>query len=996
MKVSDNAMAVLKKRYLLKNESGRVAETPDEMLKRVARAVSEPEEDYAGTAGRAHWEQEFYHLMADGLFLPNSPTLMNAGTPVGQLAACFVVPVGDSIAEIFEALKDMAIIHQSGGGTGFSFSSLRPDGDMVKSTRGVASGPLSFIKVFDTATDVIKQGGRRRGANMGILRVDHPDIVDFIKAKKEPGVLENFNLSVAVTDAFLEAVKHDGKFELINPRTGRKKKTVEARKLFDLIVETAWATGDPGLIFIDEMNRHNPTPALGNFASTNPCVSGDALVATDRGLLRMDDIAESRAGGRLSVITDDRVSSESRTSENSTTVMVRTRAVPKTGVSVNPVAAAWLTGIRQTIRVVTKCGYEIDVTPDHRIMTTDGWKAAGDLIPEKDRVLIQSSRGGFGQSCSLPFLVERKTRGRNGRTYTNNLPYVWSQELGWTLGWLTGDGWLRAGDKDCRVGFVFGSKDKRVLDLLRPILNDWYGKDIRAIARNDSTVHLSYHSRMFVEFFQQLGIKNVKSRDKRVPDALFAAPEQAVIGFLQALFTADGTIGIQQKNQTTYIRLTSVSEYLLKDVQKLLLYLGIKCKIYDRARKMTSTFTYVNKKGDVKSYQGSSQLYELQISRNNLPVFLKEIGFLGGRHADKVERLAQKTYYSDKFEDVVDDVFLSKSQAVYDLTEPITHSFIANGFVVSNCGEQPLLPYESCNLGSLKLTSFIDQGVLDSDRLREAVFTAVRFLDDVIDVNRFPLPAIEEITRNGNRKIGLGVMGLAEAFIELGLAYGSPESLDFAGHTMHYIQKTAWEASAELAEQRGSFPNFAGSVWEKRGYERFRNATVTTIAPTGTISLIAGTSSGIEPYFALSYTRRALDGALLPEYNAQFVKAAEKRGFLTDEIKAAVAAYGSLKTIEGVPDDVKRLFVTALDLEPDVHVRMQAAFQLHTDNAVSKTVNLPEDAGVDDVRRVYLLAHELKCKGITIYRYGTKKQQVLVLGPDFDSPEDCRSHYCPA
>ncbi len=582
MRISDNALAVLKKRYLLKDESGHAIEEPDEMFRRVARAVAEPEENYTGATGRAKTEEEFYRLMADGLFLPNSPTLMNAGTPVGQLAACFVVPVGDSIAEIFEALKDMAIIHQSGGGTGFSFSSLRPEGDMVKSTRGVASGPLSFMKIFDTATDIIKQGGRRRGANMGILRVDHPDIFDFIKAKTEPGVLENFNLSVAVTDAFMEEVKRDGRFELKNPRTGRKKKTVEARKLFDLIVKTAWATGDPGLIFIDEMNRHNPTPGLGDFASTNPC------------------------------------------------------------------------------------------------------------------------------------------------------------------------------------------------------------------------------------------------------------------------------------------------------------------------------------------------------------------------------------------------------------------------------GEQPLLPYESCNLGSLKLTSFIKNGVFDSDRLRDAVQTAVRFLDDVIDVNRFPLPAIEKITRNGNRKIGLGVMGLAEALIDLGLVYGSPESIDFAGHTMKFIRQTGWETSAVLAEERGSFPNFAGSIWEKRGYKRFRNATVTTIAPTGTISLIAGTSSGIEPYFALSYTRRALDGALLPEYNAQFIKAAEQRGFLTDEIKAGVAAYGSLKTIKGVPDDIKKLFVTALDLEPDVHVRMQAAFQLYTDNAVSKTVNLPEDAGVEDVRRVYLLAHELKCKGITIYRYGTKKQQVLILGPDFDSPEDCRSHYCPA
>lgn len=582
MRVSDNAMTVLEKRYLLKDASGNAIESPDGMLRRVAAAVAQPEENYGGAAARAEKEEAFYKMMADDLFLPNSPTLMNAGTPVGQLAACFVIPVGDSISEIFEALRDMAMIHQSGGGTGFSFSALRPEGDKVKSTRGVASGPISFMKVFDAATEVIKQGGRRRGANMGILRVDHPDIVDFITAKKTPGVLENFNLSVAVTDAFMEAAQKGADWHLVNPRTGRQKKKVYAAELFELIVNTAWETGDPGLIFIDEMNRHNPTPALGEFASTNPC------------------------------------------------------------------------------------------------------------------------------------------------------------------------------------------------------------------------------------------------------------------------------------------------------------------------------------------------------------------------------------------------------------------------------GEQPLLPYESCNLGSLNLASFIKGETLDSDKLRDSIITAVRFLDDVIDVNKFPLPEIEKITRDGNRKIGLGVMGLAEAFIKLGLVYGSPESLDFARHIMKFIRETGWEASEALAEERGSFPNFKGSIWEARKFKKFRNATVTTIAPTGTISLIAGTSSGIEPYFALSYTRRALDGALLPEYNAQFIKMAEKRGFLNDEIKAGVAAYGSVKTLKGVPDDFKRLFVTALDLEPDVHVRMQAAFQLFTDNAVSKTVNLPETATVEDVSRVYKLAHELKCKGITIYRYGSKIKQVLVLGPEFDSPEDCRSHYCPA
>lgn len=580
MNVTDNALTVLKKRYLLKDENGEVIETPDEMFRRVARAVAAAESRFGGDVPES--EQRFYELMSGSFFMPNSPTLMNAGTPVGQLAACFVIPVGDSMEEIFTALKDMAIIHQSGGGTGFSFSRLRPEGDFVRSTRGIASGPLSFMRVFDVATDIIKQGGRRRGANMGIMRADHPDIVDFIKSKKKKGALENFNISVAATDAFMEAARTGANFDLVNPRTGLAVKSVDAGKLYKLIVDTAWATGDPGLVFIDEMNRHNPTPALGDFESTNPC------------------------------------------------------------------------------------------------------------------------------------------------------------------------------------------------------------------------------------------------------------------------------------------------------------------------------------------------------------------------------------------------------------------------------GEQPLLPYESCNLGSINLAAYIRGGALDSDALAATVVDTVRFLDDVIEVNVFPLPEIEAITRNGNRKIGLGVMGLAEALIKLGIAYGSSESLDFARHVMAFIRDRAWETSAALGEARGSFPNFAGSIWEKRGYAAMRNATVTTIAPTGTIALIAGTSSGIEPYFALSYARQALDGAVLPEYNRQFLETAESRGFLTDDLKAAVAAYGTVQNMPEVPDDVKKLFVTALDLPAEAHVRMQAAFQLFTDNAVSKTVNLSQDATAEDVDRVYSLAYEMKCKGITIYRYGSKGEQVLTLGPDFDSPEDCRSHYCPA
>jgi len=568
--LTETALHVLERRYLKKDKQGQVIETPEEMFRRVARAIASAELIYdpKANARAMEVEEEFYRLMANLEFLPNSPTLMNAGRELGQLSACFVLPVDDSMESIFDAVKYTALIHKSGGGTGFSFSRLRPEKDRVGSTGGIASGPVSFMRVFDTATDVIKQGGTRRGANMAILRVDHPDIMNFITAKEDMTVLTNFNLSVAVTEQFMEALKAGTDYNLINPYT-KETEAKNAEEVFDRIVDMAWKTGDPGVVFIDRINDDNPTKHLGDIESTNPC------------------------------------------------------------------------------------------------------------------------------------------------------------------------------------------------------------------------------------------------------------------------------------------------------------------------------------------------------------------------------------------------------------------------------GEQPLLPYESCNLASINLARMMrntnGSAEIDDSKLAQTVRTAVRFLDNVIDVNKFPLPQIEEKTKL-TRKIGLGIMGFADMLVMLGVSYDSEEALKVAEDVMTDIQRYATEASEELAKERGAFPVFEGSVFDIPDGPRVRNATRTTIAPTGTLSMIAGCSSGIEPLFALSYTKTVLDGTPFIEVNPYFEEAARKEGFYSEELMQKLADGAHLNDIDGVPEEAKRLFVTAHEISPEWHVKMQAAFQKSTHNAVSKTINFPQEATRDDVARAYRLAYEEGLKGITIYRDRSRDVQVLTTG----------------
>jgi len=963
-KWSKQALRVLKERYLWKNNKGKIIETPEGMIYRVAQEAAQ---------GQKSWLKRFYRAMVDKDFLPNSPTLMNAGKGNDlQYSACFVIPVIDSIGGIFGAIERAALIHKSGGGTGFSFSSLRPSGAIVGSTGGIASGPVSFMRVFDSATNEIKQGGTRRGANMGVLRVDHPDILEFIECKVSGGIT-NFNISIAITDEFMEALKKNKKYYLRaqpgwpKPRGGKYKGgekigKLSAKGVFDKIVEAAWKTGDPGVIWLDKVNDSpaNPVPKMGPIEATNPCLVGSTLISTDKGLVRLKDIVDKKLTVR--VLTDNRV-------------------LNKKGHQYRPITESWNNGRKEIWQLETKSGFKLKGTADHKIFTQRGWISLGELKIGQDKIFLQAGEGQFGQKKKLPFKVQNERRGKNGQRYQFNFPQEWSKQLGWVLGWLIGDGWLRRDEKDSRVGFTFSEENKLVMKKIKSIVNNWYGRKIVAIKRENGVWHLSYHSKYLIEFFERLGVKPVKAAQKQVPETIFTAPKEAVIGFLQGLFTADGTVGLQLKNRSKYIRLTSKSPLLLEQVQSLLLNLGIFSRIYNRCRPPRRVFPYITKAGERKGYLTDGICFELNIGRTGMEDFIKKIGFLENRHQDNLVKAATISSYSQKFMDLVVGVKnTGKQETVYDLSVSGINSFFAHGLIVHNCGEQPLYPNEACNLGSINLANMVEGKKINWSRLKETIQLAVRFLDNIIDVN--PLP-FKEITKAvlSNRRIGLGVMGWVDMLFELEIPYDSSEAVSLARKVMKFVDKWAWKASEELAEKRGPFPNFKKSIYGN-GKPR-RNATVTTIAPTGSISIIAGCSSGIEPAFALAYTHRT-NGRVLDFINPVFekkalnyrhgreiIKAVKKSGFLT-EVKA--------------PKKLKNIFKTAHEIQWRWHIRTQAAFQKHVDNAVSKTINLSSSAKKEEVRKAYLFSYKAGCRGVTVFRDGCKGEQVLNAGEEKEKP----------
>ncbi|MDI6851082.1 MAG: ribonucleotide reductase N-terminal alpha domain-containing protein [bacterium] len=948
LSLSENALKVLQKRYLLKNENGEIVETPEGMFRRVAKAISEAEKNYPKSPFTVEeLEEKFYEIMTQFYFLPNSPTLMNAGTSLGQLSACFVLPVGDSMEEIFEAIKKTALIHKTGGGTGFSFSRLRPRNDIVKSTGGVASGPVSFMKVFNEATEAVKQGGRRRGANMGILRVDHPDILDFIEAKAKEGELANFNISVAVTDRFMQALEKGEEYELINPRNKEVVGKLSSKEIFDKMVYYAWKNGEPGVIFIDTINKKHPVPGAGEIESTNPCVTADTWVMTADGPYQVKDLI-----GKPFV------------------VVVNGTLYETTG------KGFFSTGIKPVLRLQTKEGYSLRLTPDHKVLkvTKIGksrrifeWVSAQDLKPG-DKVVLH-----------------------NHRAFN-----YWEGELteneGYLLGFLVGDGVIKDESKMLSA-WVDGEEELESVKVMANTFSYVIETPHCSDHKGWTKVKVKNEFRLKLPYLRELAEKfGIRQGNSIITNTIERASSDGYRGFLRGLYDTCGSVQVSGKKGVS-VRLSHTNLELLKTVQRMLLRLGIVSKIYV---KRNAGFNGLSDGKGGKSLYVIRPQYELAISGDNLLMFSEKIGFSDNERAMKLEyalRLYEGRPREESFVATVEEIKPDGYEEVYDVQVPGINAFDGNGFYVHNCGEQPLLPYESCNLGSINLSKFVkgkpayEEGKINSaeealkkidwEKLREIVHLSVHFLDNVIDVNYFPFEEIKQMTLS-NRKVGLGVMGFADMLLQLGVPYSSQDAIKVAEEVMKFIQEEATKKSMELAEYKGSFPNIDKSIYK----HPMRNATLTTIAPTGSISMIADCSSGIEPLFSLAYTKTVLGGENLLYINSHFERSAKALGFYSKELMEEVAGSRSIKDFKGIPESIRKLFDTTFDIEPMQHLRIQAAFQKYVDNAVSKTINMPNSATVEDVARVYREAYYMGLKGLTVYRDGSREEQVIKVAKE--------------
>src|SRR4030043_970093 len=724
-KLTVNSLEVLKARYLLRDEKKNIIETPTRLFKRVAKAIAKVDKTFGENPEKS--EKTFYQMMAKLDFLPNTPTLFNAGTDIGQLPACFVLPVEDSLESIFSTVKNMALIEQTGGGVGFDFSHLRPKGDIVRSTKGIASGPLSFMRVFDVSTEIIKAGGKRRGAMMAILRVDHPDILDFITSKKKPGFLSNFNISAAATDEFMKAVETDSEYWLVNPRNKEKTSKLIAKDVWNLMARSAWQSGDPGVVFIDEINRHNPTPEVGRIESTNPCVTDDAWVMTKDGPRQVKELRNKMF---LAIVNGEEWKSTKE--------------------------GFFETGRKPVYELRTKEGFELRLTGDHNVMAVKKFA--------RWRIVTEWKNAKSLEAGGKVVLNDHQNMSWKGR---------YTEKEGYLIGLLIGDGTIKQ-DKTILSSWGEDAGAKAVRKLVLeyaeelPHRSDFTGW-MKIENRNEYRLSTGYLKKLA----EKLGIGSGK---KTITPEMENASSDFCRGLLRGLFDADGSVqGNRSKGFS--VRLSQSDVNLLKIAQRMLLRLGILAKIYVNRRKEGFSRLPAGK-GKAKNYPRKAN-HELVISKENMLCFRNQIGLGDSDKALRLERILKgykRKMNRERFVATVSSLTLGATEKVYDASIPSINAFDANGFHVHNCGEQPLLPYESCNLGSINLSRMVEVGKIDWDKLKAAVRNAVQFLDDVIDANKYPLLETDKITR-ANRKIGLGVMGFAGMLIKLRVPYDSERAL---------------------------------------------------------------------------------------------------------------------------------------------------------------------------------------------------------------------------
>jgi len=918
----------------------------------------------------------YFNLMAEKRFMPNSPTLFNAGTRLGQLSACFVLPIDDSLAEtpdsIMPIAQKAAIIFHSGGGIGINYSKIRPEGDIVASTYCVASGPVSFMKLIDAVADTIKQGGRRRAANMGILEVWHPDIEKFVRAKEQPGVLENFNISVLIEPSFWEHLERNEPYPLINPRNGKVWGRVNPRHLFRLIAQMAWKTADPGVLFLDNINRRNVLrKALGDIRATNPCVTGDTWVMTAEGPRQVWELV----GRPVELVVNGRVyRSES---------------------------GFFSTGVKPVLRLVTREGYELRLTGDHPVARVTSvrrrwsggrwryevrweWIRAAELRPG-DRVLLNDHRALAGWPGEL------------------------GREEGLLVGALAGDGWITSeGTGRARAVIAAWAADGGAAEVMLeleeaashlPHRRDWAGwvgpHGGRYLMRLSAVTELAL----------RLGLRPGRGGARVVTPELERQSSEFYRGYIRALFDCDGSVqGSHRKGVS--LRLAQSDLNFLKALQRMLLRLGIFSRIY-RRRERGRRFL-PDGRGGMREYETAPQ-YELVISNESLVRFAELIGLSHSEKRRKLQELLaryRRRPNAELFVATVESVVPDGVEEVYDVSVPGINAFDANGLLVHNCGEEPLYEYEVCNLGSVNLHAFVKRvngrAVVDWEALAETVRTAYRFLDNVIDVNNYPLREIDEMAHR-TRRVGLGIMGLADMLYALRIPYNSEEGFETMQRVMEFVAWHAYMESARRARERGPFPLYWQSSYPEghlplEGFYRrevwtmdwdrvveeirrngIRNSFVLSIAPTGSISMLVDTSSGLEPVFALVYEKRVTVGTFY-YVDPEFERYLEERGMKTDEVLKRVAENGG--SIQGLDDlfdeEAMRVFVVAYDIPWWDHVRAQYHVGLWVDAAVSKTINMPSWVTVEDVEAAYLFAYRLGLKGITIYRDQSKPGQVLV------------------